>query len=177
MENLLFRNPKPIKNLKLKQDLQKPIKVNSNHYKMRINPKSKNVFIYKLSFVPEIPSDSIFMRSTLMNKIHIQLKETFQIYIYSGNNFFSTTDLEEEKTFTSIYKLQNDEKFTQIIISPTKSTVDLQKIKTGEINQDVKTFIEILCKSLLKSNELLRIGKSGYYFRNLEVYMNELSKL
>ena len=171
-----FINPKPKKNPELRQKLQTQLKIHSNFFLMRINKTVENVYIYSIAFTPEIPHDS-FIRKSLFEKIHVLLKERYNFYVYSGDCFF-TVKLEEKQEFTSFYKLNNVDMYVKIAITPTKNVVNLSDcIKNQNYNAEIKSLLEIVVKSILKSNELMRIGNSGYYFKNLSSDMNQISKI
>jgi len=128
-----------------------------------------------MSFEPELPKDSRFIREMLLKKINIQLAEKYEKYVYSGEILFATAQIDIHK-FTSTSKIEGKEIFYTITIKPTKAEVDLSSIKDQNVNPAIKTFIEIVVKSILRSNQLLKIGKAGYFFKEQSTYIKDLSK-
>ena len=76
-----------------------------------------------------------------------------------------------------MYKLNNEEQFNKITITDTGAKVNLlDSIQNQNFNNEIKTLLEIVVKSILKSNELMRIGKCGYFNKNLSKDMHKISK-
>jgi len=155
-------NPKRRTDPELRKKLQNPIQVKSNHLEIKHKSDIKTVFIYSLSYDPEIPSDSIFIKQSLLRKIHIQLNENYLKYIYSGDNLLSTTNL-DMKIFNSAVSIGGKEYIYAITIKPSSTEVDLTKIKDKEINMLHKMFLEVLVNNMLKSNQQMKIGRAFYY--------------
>ena len=170
---------KPSLNLKLRDSKKESsIKLLCNLIKINFNPSHKHTQQYSVKIKPEVAEDNYPLVKRILRQLSKELKGIFQPYISSGFSIFSSTTDNDELTYTLLCVL-NDQEY-EVEINKTLNNIDLSKINSFKENDiRVKTFIEILVKSILSANKnFIRFDDRTFFdYVNRESLKNGVYKL
>ena len=151
--NLSFRDPHK----------EKQINLVCNLLKMKFNPSKKHAQQFSVKITPDIAEDNYPLVRRILRQLSKELKGLYQPYISSGFSIFSSINENEDQVNTLTCKL-DDQEYT-VEIAKTNNILDLTKVNSFKENDiRVKSFIEILIKSILSSNKnFLRFDDRSYF--------------
>ena len=170
---------KPSLNLLLRDSKKEStIKLLCNLVKIKFNPSQKHAQQFSVKITPEVAEDNYPLVRRILRQLSKELKGIFQPYISSGFSIFSSTNDNDEQMYTLLCVL-NDQEY-EVEISKTSNNIDLTKINSFKENDiRVKSFIEILIKSILSANKnLIRFDDRSFFdYVNRESLKNGIYKL
>ena len=170
---------KPPLNMQLRnQKNEKPINLLCNLLKMHFNPSKKHAQQFSVKITPEIAVDNYPLVRRIIRSLSKDLKKMFHPYISSGFSIFSSANENDDQMNTLTCKL-DDQEYT-VEISKTANILDLTKVNTFNENDiRVKSFIEILIKTILSSNKgFIRFDDRSFFdYTNRESLNNGIYKL
>jgi len=173
---------KPNENLNLRQGSQQ-VNLISNYIKISFRPQEHLIRQYALKFTPEIPSENDSLRRQIFRFMHKELKERYDPFIITGDSLFSAK-LNDERIHI-IFKLKPvagvegaEEQEFNIEIEPTSNHIDLSNIRREDkFSQKVKSFIEVVFKSILRENRgMVRFNRSNIFNFEAVVQLSDTGK-
>ena len=145
--------------------------VSTNFIKLLIKPGLTSIYLYSIIYDTNVPFDDENIKRQILSKTNPSLRDTFKIYIISGDNLFSTTKIQEELILNSPILNEKNQKSYIIKLKIIKDfNLNLKTVTNTDLfSAQIKHFIEILIKNILHANGLIRIRRC--YF-DLKIYSN-----
>ena len=169
---------KPALNMSLRNPQnEKPINLQCNLLKMEFNPLKKHAQQFSVKITPEIAEDNYPLVRRIIRSLSKDLKKMYHPFISSGFSIFSSGN---ENDQMNTFKCKLDDQEYTVEISRTANILDLTKINSFKENDiRVKSFIEILIKSILSSNKgFIRFDDRSFFdYTNRESLNNGVYKL
>lgn len=158
---------------------QRPINLISNFMRISIKPNDNFVSQYAIKIEPNVPSDSLLLRKMIQSTIKRELDVTYYPFIISGDSLFSPRQVEEIQVYNIKIKFQETDYEYQINIEKTNNDIILENIRSINNNtQKVKSFIEIVFKSILNANNgMVRFNKRSIFDFNRSFQLQECGKI
>jgi hypothetical protein len=122
------------------------------------------MYVYSVSFLPEIDYENSRMKKALFNVIQSDVKSVYSNCIYSGDNLYAMNEVTEPQEF-HFTNPKNDLKYTLRILKTE------EKVLMTENNIDkpvVKTIYELMIKEILHANPDLDFYKNLFVFKDIK---------
>jgi len=134
-------------------------KLYSNLYPIEIN-KNYTIYTYRIEFKAESENINTFLKKKIVSKSFEQLSPLYHTYFFSGDAFYSTKKIEEDKHF-ELDLFQTTHYFQ---IKPLKEFFTISKntreMLTPENRYILKNIFELMFKDILKGNPDLKMEKN-----------------
>lgn len=123
----------------------------------------RTIYNYSIEFQPDpLKKQYAHVKQELMFKLEQEIKQTFPVYTWSGNNLFSTTSYDFK------LELSTEHGETQYFVSIVKvGSLDLKSAETTGYKDHCslpQTFLNIIFKQILRKNKLQQIGRNANFF-------------
>ena len=157
---------KPQRSKKFNSDSSiKDITVYSNHYPIHMNNMKDKIFIYSFVIDPEVPVDSRKMIGAIVRGVRPELEKVIGQFIQSGMNIFSQKKSKDTKKLLAFQTPFNEKLYTvRVDFKKGYKLSDLFSEESGVKKEQVKLFLNILVKNLLKENDYVELGRLKKYF-------------
>jgi hypothetical protein len=173
---------RPNINSSLRQSNQQ-VNLISNYIKISFKPQEHLIRQYALKFHPEIPSENDTLRRQIFRFMHKELRARYDPFIITGDSLFSAK-LNDERV-QIVFKLSAvagvegaEEQEFNIELEPTENFIDLSNIRREDnFSQKVKSFIEVVFKSILRENRgMVRFNRSNIFNFEAVVQLSDSGK-
>jgi hypothetical protein len=150
---------KPQNNSMLPKDW-KEIKIVTNFLRVNFNQTDKKVWEYSIVFINTNFNEDD-QKKKAIKLLLPKIREKYNHFKLSGNNFFSLTYINEDIEF-SVIILDIEVK---CIIKNTNHFIDLKNVNQNDkqFNKDIKCFFEKVIKHIIMSNNKMLKIKDDYY--------------
>ena len=139
------------------------MKVLTNQFSMTLGSEI-NVYYYHINVFPEIKMHDTYILYGLLRDCKKKLDQTLGLYIYSGSNIFTTTNLEDEDLVIT-HKYKGTDYTIEVPLSSKRFIAGKGKHKIRmEDHKIFHTLLNIIIKDAFRNTDLKQIGKAPRYF-------------
>lgn len=131
----------------------------SNIYPIEIL-KKYTIYSYRVEFLNNVQDMNTFLKKKILSKSFAKLKSVFQTYFFSGDAFYSITEVDEEQNFETLYNSTTHHFKIKPLNDSFTITKNPKDFLTSENKFIIKNIFELIFKDILKGNPNFKMEKN-----------------